>query len=57
MCKYNAIIIYTLTEIAFGSANDVGEVCSCIGVLGWDVIMGVFGELYRSGNMAKNSCA
>lgn len=52
-----SIIMYTLTEIAFGSAIVVGEVCSCIGVLGGDAIMGVFGELYRSGNMAKNSCA
>jgi len=42
--------MYTLTEIALGSATDGVEDCS-IGVLKW-----VFGELYRSGNIAKNSC-
>lgn len=48
--------MYTLTEIALSSATvEEGGGC-CIGVLSWDVITGFFGELYRSGNMAKNSC-
>jgi len=41
-----------------GSATEVeGEGDCCIGVgVGWGTKMGVFGELYRSGNIAKNSC-
>lgn len=51
---YNKTNMYTLTEIALGSAT-VGE-DSCSGLLRWDdVITGVLGELYRSGNIAKNS--
>jgi len=49
--------MFIRTEIAFGSATDVG-VCCClrVGQLRWDVMMGVLGELYFSGNIAKNSC-
>lgn len=49
-------MLYTLTEIALGSSIVDAGISSCVEVLRFDSMMGIFGELYRSGNIAKNSC-